>query len=153
MRTFTCRAATRSASRAAALVVILGVAGCAASDLAPSAEPTAPTIEAEPAWKVGYTWTLMNDSRLFAATRTTLETCVVGRTVGLETVEITSTERGFEVLDTATGERRLWMEIIAPPGAEQNRTLNLNWVDGVGPEARVAFLRAVDRAVMLEAPC
>lgn len=132
---------------AAALAAAL--LGCASSDeLA-----LAPAVEAPPEWRVGYTWRFMTDDRLRAATRATVEACLLGRAPGLETVALAPTADGFDLVDRASGERRLWMAIMDDPTTPAAKTLNLNWADDIGAETPVRFLRSVDKTLQGEPPC
>ncbi|MBX2853416.1 MAG: hypothetical protein KTR21_00415 [Rhodobacteraceae bacterium] len=107
----------------------------------------------EPEWKVGYTWPLMDDRRLYASTKETIEQCLIGRVARLEDAELRQTDDGFEVVDRETEEPRLWMRIGAPPGEPQARRLDLNWSIGVGQDARVRLLRSIDAHLKLKQPC
>ena len=124
-----------------------------ASETVETASAEAPAEGGEPEWKVGYTWALMDDRRLYASTKATIEECVLGRVARLEDAELRQIDDGFEVVDRETGERRLWMRIAPPPGEPQSRRLDLNWSIGVGEDARVRLLRSIDSHLKLKQPC
>ena len=136
-----------SLSRRSSLAALLLTTLSSCASLGGGASEAPPPIQATPEWRVGYTWRLINDARLIPAVRTTLETCVVGKTALLETAAIVPAGRGFDVVDRTSGARRLWMRIEDDPKYPASLTLNMNWVEGVGPDGRVRFLRMVDKVV------
>lgn len=140
---------------ACVLALAAALSACASGGQRADDAAAPPAEEGARPWNVGFTWFDQNEASLEAAARAVLERCVLGRVAGLEDAEIRAAEAPafLQVVDRASGERRLWMGFERPVAEPWALTLNLNWRDGVGPGARVAFLANVDAATEGDLSC